>query len=226
MVRLPMGATDLESSAFHSYDDTPGDVNLTHFSVSHDTANIIPLLQQARQQPGLQILATPWSAPGWMKTSGQFDGSCSGSQSNTTNSLNPIYYNVYAQYFVKFVRAYQAHGLPIALVSMQNEPENCNSTCPTMNMTEPDEATFAGDLRTALNNAGLSTGILGFDHNWYYEPSPGTSIPDPYPAQLVADAGGDLAAIGYHCYDPGAPVRSQRLHPPGPLQPASGRPDD
>lgn len=207
MVRVPMGATDLISSYYESYDDTPGDVNVTRFSVAHDTKNIIPLLRQARQmQPGLRILATPWSAPRWMKQSGTFDGTCAGALSNVLNTLKPAYYGVYARYFVKFVQAYQGYGLPVGLVSMQNEPENCNSTYPTMNMTEPDEATFAADLRDALNKAHLTTGILGFDHNWYYEPSPGTSVPDPYPGELVGAAGSDLAAIGYHCYDRGNPA--------------------
>jgi O-glycosyl hydrolase len=194
MVRLPMGASDLEvSPSFQSYQDSPQ----AAFSVAHDTAYIIPLLQQAKGlQPGLQILATPWSAPGWMKTSGEFDGVC-GTGPNQTNSLLPVYYPAYAQYFVKFIQAYQSRGLPIAMVSMQNEPENCNSTYPTMNMTAADEATFAGDLSSALSAAHLtSTKILGFDHNWYTN----SGAVDTYAQDLVAAAGTKVGAIGYHCY--------------------------
>jgi O-glycosyl hydrolase len=200
MVRLPMGASDLESSSFQSYDDTPFDYKLTKFSVAHDTVNIIPLLQQAKGlQPGLQILATPWSAPGWMKTNGKFNGVCGGSD-DQSNTLAPDSYSTYAQYFVKFIQAYQSYGLPIAMVSMQNEPENCNSTYPTMNMTEGDELTFAGDLYSALSAVHLSlTKILGFDHNWYT--SQGTV--DKYAQNLVAAAGDKIGAIGYHCYGPG-----------------------
>ena len=198
MVRLPMGASDLESSSFQSYDDTPRDVTLAHFSVAHDTANIIPLLQQAKSlQPGLQILATPWSAPGWMKISGKFDGVCPG---DLLNTLAPDSYNTYAQYFVKFIQAYKSYGLPIAMVSMQNEPENCNTTYPTMNMTASDEATFAGDLYSALSAAHLTTTkILGFDHNWYTD----KGAVDTYAQSLLADAGSKVAAIGYHCYGAG-----------------------
>jgi O-glycosyl hydrolase len=198
VIRVPMGATDLISSPYQSYDDsTSADPTLSKFSVAHDTQNIIPLLQQARQlQPGLKLLATPWSAPAWMKQGGTFDGDCT---SEAANELYPWDYGVYAQYFVKFIEAYQGYGLPINLVSMQNEPENCSSSYPTMNMTEPEEAQFATDLRSALDKAGLTgTGILGFDHNWY-----NSSGVDPFPQALVSAAGNEIAAIGYHCYGDG-----------------------
>jgi glucosylceramidase len=62
--------------------------------------------------PRLKIVATPWSAPGWMKTSGSLiDG-----------HLQPAAYGPFAKYFVKFIQAYQAAGVPIYAVTMQNEP--------------------------------------------------------------------------------------------------------
>src|SRR5262249_26652822 len=134
------------------------------FSVAHDTATIIPVLQQAKRlQPGLTLLATPWSAPGWMKLGRKLVGSCAGSDPY----LNPDFYAAYANYFVKFVRAYQTYGLPISMVSMQNEPKNCNSTYPTMKMESGDQADFAPILYTELDLAGLrSVQILAYDHNW------------------------------------------------------------
>ena len=207
VVRVPMGATDLISSPYQSYDDSvQPDPALSKFSVAHDTVNIIPLLQQARQlQPGLKLLATPWSAPAWMKRGGTFNGDCA---SEAANELLPWDQGVYAQYFVKFVKAYQRYGLPIDLVSMQNEPEKCDSSYPTMNMTATEEAQFAGDLRAALNQAGLaSTGILGFDDNWY-----NNSGVDPFPGTLVSAAGNGIAAIGYHCYDDGGNLDAFQHH--------------
>ena len=201
-VRVPMGASDLVATNYQSYDDsaTP-DPDLTKFSIAHDATNIIPILQQAKSlQPGLKILATPWSAPGWMKTGGSFYGTCGGSQSN---SLNPTYFSTYASYFVKFAQAYAANGLPLFLMSMQNEPQNCITNDPTMTMTATDEITFASKLRPALTNAGLgSTGILAWDHNWYDQDTPKGGAPTTYPQTVATLAGGNVSAIGYHCYNP------------------------
>lgn len=200
-VRLPMGASDLSLSNY-SYDDMPAgqtDPTLAHFSVAHDTAYIIPVLQQAKSlNPALKLDATPWSAPAWMKNGDTWTGDCSG----TENYLNPAYYQAYANYFAKFVSAYSGtYNLPIYLVSMQNEPENCSSGYATMNFDatgpNPNEATFAGYLRSALNAAGYSgTQILGYDHNWYEA----DGQPTTYPQTLMAANGADVNGIGYHCY--------------------------
>jgi glucosylceramidase len=206
-VRLPMGASDISLNNY-SYDDTAGDTSLSHFSVGHDTAYIIPIMQQARSlSPSLKILATPWSAPGWMKIGGTFVGNCNGSSNYLQNAL----YTTYANYFVKFVQAYQnTYNLPIYMVSMQNEPHNCNSTYATMSMEPGDQATFSNNLRTALNNAGFSgIKILGWDHNWYENNSPST-----YPASVLG-ASNSVSAIGWHCYagpTPGAQAVGTTLH--------------
>ena len=199
-VRFPMGASD-EAVTNYSYDDVPSgqtDPTLAHFSVAHDTSYIIPILQQALSlNPDVEIDATPWSAPAWMKNGDTFTGDCSG----TEDYLNPADYSAYANYYAKFVSAYSSYGIPIYLVSMQNEPQNCSSGYATMNLDatgpNPNEASFASYLRSALNAAGHgSTQILGYDHNWY---GPDGS-PTTYPQQLMAANGADVNAIGYHCY--------------------------
>jgi glucosylceramidase len=200
-VRFPMGASD-EAVTNYSYDDMPAgqtDPTLAHFSVAHDTAYIIPVLQQALSlNPGIKIDATPWSAPAWMKNGDTFTGDCSG----TENYLNPSYYSAYADYFAKFVSAYSGtYGIPIYMVSMQNEPENCSAGYATMNLDatgpNPNEATFATYLRSALNSAGYGgVKILGYDHNWYES----DGDPTTYPQQLMAANGADVNGIGYHCY--------------------------
>ena len=200
-LRLPMGASDL-SRTNYSYDDMPPgqtDPSLSHFSVAHDTAYIIPVLQQARSlNPALKIDATPWSAPAWMKNGDTYVGDCSG----TENYLNPRYYSAYARYYAKFVAAYSGtYGIPIYLVSMQNEPQNCSSGYATMNLDatgpSPSEAAFAPDLRAALDAAGQrDTKILGYDHNWYGP----DGNPTTYPQSLMTSSGPDVDAIGYHCY--------------------------
>src|SRR5579875_2458623 len=199
-VRFPMGASDLSVSNY-SYDDMPAgqtDPGLTHFSVAHDTSYIIPVLRQAFSlNPDIKIDATPWSAPAWMKNGDTFTGDCSG----TENYLNPSYYSAYANYYAKFVSAYAGYGIPIYMVSMQNEPQNCSSGYATMNLDatgpNPNEASFAPYLRAALNAAGHgNVQILGYDHNWY---GPGGKA-TRYPQQLMAASGADVNAIGYHCY--------------------------
>jgi len=200
-IRLPMGASDLSLSNY-SYDDRPNgqaDPTLAHFSVSHDTAYIIPVLQQALSlDRGIKLDATPWSAPAWMKNGDTFVGDCSG----TENYLNPAYYSAYAKYYAKFVSAYSGtYGIPIYMVSMQNEPQNCSAGYATMNLDatgpNPNEAALAPYLRSALNSAGYGgTKILGYDHNWYGP----DGNPTTYPQDLTAAAGADVNAIGYHCY--------------------------
>ena len=111
-----MGASDLTRFDY-SYDDlatNQTDLNLTNFSIAHDQADIIPLVQQALLlNPQLKIMANPWSPPGWMKTSGSMIG----------GTLLPSMYAPFALYFVKYIQAYQAAGIPINYISLQNEPE-------------------------------------------------------------------------------------------------------
>ena len=115
-LRQPIGASDFSQSLF-SYDDMPSgqtDPTLAHFSIAHDNAYILPVLQQALSlNPNVTVMATPWSPPGWMKSSGSMIG----------GSLNSGDYQVFADYLTKFVQAYDAAGVPISLITAQNEPE-------------------------------------------------------------------------------------------------------
>ena len=77
-------------------------------------------------------MATPWSPPGWMKTSGSMIG----------GTLNSADYQVFANYLVKFVQAYDAAGVPISLITAQNEPEYSPSNYPGSTFTATQEANF------------------------------------------------------------------------------------
>ena len=115
-LRVAMGASGaMTTGAPYSYDDLPpGQTNptLSQFSIAHDLPYIVPTLQQALAlNPGLKILANPWSPPGWMKTNGTLDNS--GGQ----GSLLPSAYDSLAGYFVKFIQAYAAQGIPINAVT-------------------------------------------------------------------------------------------------------------
>ncbi|WNG48669.1 glycosyl hydrolase [Archangium minus] len=191
LVRLPMGASDFSRNSY-TYDDTCCDLN--DFSVAHDTAYIIPLLQQARQlNPELKIMALPWSAPAWMKFNNSLNGG---------GYLRNDLYGTYANYFVRFLQAYNSYGVPIHAISMQNEPHNANSTYPTMQMEASDQSNFAAqNLRPALNNAGFgSVKIIGWDHNWYDNGGP-AGFPHEVMSHNNSQARSAVAGVAYHCYE-------------------------
>jgi glucosylceramidase len=180
-LRQPIGATDF-SRSFYTYDDGAADPSLSRFSVAHDNAYILPLVTQARSlNPQLSIMATPWSAPAWMKTSNNLIG----------GSLADGNIGVYTDYLTKFAQAYQAAGAPIAYLSVQNEPEFSPPGYPGMPMSAAQQTTIINTLAPKLRTAGLSTKILGYDHNW----------DDTSYAQTVNNgAGSNVAGSAWHCY--------------------------
>jgi glucosylceramidase len=188
MLRVPMGASDLVHGPAYTYDDMPAgqaDPTLAHFSIEHDMAYIIPALQDAfKLNPDLKIVANPWSPPAWMKTTDLLGN----------GTLLPQYYAAWAQYFVKFVQAYKAQGVPVWSVTMQNEPHYEPGSYPGMRLEPADEATLAKTyLAPALKAAGLDTKIMVWDHNW-----DNTS----YAIDVLADpaAKAVVAGTAWHCY--------------------------
>jgi glucosylceramidase len=201
-LRQPIGASDFSQSLF-SYDDLPAgqtDPTLADFSIAHDQAYILPVLQQALSiNPAITIMATPWSPPGWMKTSGSMIG----------GTLNTADYQVFANYLVKFIQAYDAAGVPVSLITAQNEPEYSPSNYPGSTFTSTQEANFiANNLGPAIKAAGLKTGILAYDHNWNDPSFPETVLGDSSAAQYVT-------GVAWHCYsgDPSAQSTVEALYP-------------
>ena len=201
-LRQPIGASDFSQSLF-SYDDLPSgqaDPTLAKFSIAHDNAYILPVLQQALSlNPNITVMATPWSPPGWMKSSGSMIG----------GSLNSGDYQVFADYLTKFVQAYDAAGVPIALITAQNEPEYSPSNYPGSTFTAAQEASFIGsNLGPDLQKAGLSTKIIAYDHNWN-----DTSFPETVLGNSTA--GPYTAGAAWHCYagDPSAQTTVHNAYP-------------
>jgi glucosylceramidase len=186
-LRQPLGATDF-SRSFYTYDDGAADPGLSRFSVAHDQSYILPLVSQARSlNSGLSIMGTPWSAPAWMKTNNNLVG----------GSLSDSNVSVYADYLVKTAQAYQAAGAPLAYLSVQNEPQFSPPGYPGMLMPAAQQVSIINNLAPKLRAAGLSTKILGYDHNW-----DNTS----YPQTVLSGAGSNVAGTAWHCYagDPSA----------------------
>jgi glucosylceramidase len=195
-VRIPMGASDFSVNGPYSYDDLPAgqsDPTLAHFSISHDTAYILPVLQQAyKLNPAIRFMANPWSPPAWMKTNDSMIGMGNG-QSGTLNQAD---YGPLAQYFVKFLQAYQGapYNLPIYAITPQNEPLYVPTNYPGMSWPASDESNFIkNNLAPALASANLHPKILGFDFNW---------SSSSYAQSLLSDSAtnNDLAGIAWHCY--------------------------
>jgi glucosylceramidase len=213
-IRNPMGASDITRYDY-SYDDMPAgqtDPNLTNFSISHDLVDIVPLVKLAKQiNPRLKVMANPWSPPGWMKTSGSMTG----------GFLLSSDYAPFSDYFVKYIQAYKAHGIPIDYISMQNEPLFMPGNYPGMCMpasvsdtscgTSPtDETTAIRNELTALANAGLTTKILIYDHNWDRPDYPKTVLSNP---QIASSS--QIGGIAWHGYGgtPGAMSAVHDAHP-------------
>ena len=182
-IRDPMGATDFSASGAYSFDDNGPDPNLNNFSISHDLQHIIPLIKQAQGiNPAVRVMSNPWSPPAWMKNNNSMYG-------GTFNSAT--YSNSLAQYFVKYVQAYQGQNVPIYALSVQNEPLYSTSNYPSESLPAADEAGFITyNLGPALSTAGLSAvKIFGYDHNW-----DNTS----YPEQVAASS--YVTGSAFHCY--------------------------
>lgn len=171
-IRISVGASDLNANAF-TYNDLPEgetDTELKKFSLEKDKADLIPILKEVLQlNPELPILATPWSAPAWMKDNDSLKG----------GSLKPEYYSVYAQYFVKYIQAMKAEGITVHAITPQNEPLHPGNN-PSMYMTAKQQTVFIRDhLGPAFRNAGINTKIIVYDHN--------CDRPD-YPLTILNDA--------------------------------------
>lgn len=157
VVRISIAASDLSNSPY-SYNETSGDVNMNNFSLAGpDLTYLIPVINKILLiNPNIKILATPWSAPRWMKTNNSWVG----------GSLQNQYYAAYARYFVKYFQAMQAQGINIWAVTPQNEPENPYNE-PSMTMTSAQQKDFInnhlGPQKAAAGFGGVR--IIAFDHN-------------------------------------------------------------
>lgn len=186
-IRVPMGASDF-SLRHYSYDDMPGsetDSALTHFSIDDDRAEKIPLLQRALAiNPEVKLTASPWSPPAWMKSTGSL----------IKGTLLPRFYDSFSDYFVKFIQAYGAEGLPIYAIMVQNEPNFEPEDYPGMRLESPARARVIGDhLGPRLERAGIKTMIWDWDHNWDMPQSPLDVLAYP-PARKY------VQGVAWHCY--------------------------
>ncbi len=192
-LRISIGASDLNATTF-TYDDVAAgqtDINLTSFSLNPDMTDLIPLLKEILLiNPRIKILATPWSAPVWMKDNNSFTG----------GSLQANYYNVYAQYFVKYIQQMKTAGITIDAVTPQNEPLNPNNN-PSLVMTALQQANFIkNSLGPAFASANIPTKIIIYDHNCDQAAYPLTVLNDAQATPFINGSAfhlyaGDISAL-------------------------------
>lgn len=192
-LRITMGASDFSLEDF-TYNDLPAgqtDLALAQFSVAKDQTDLIPVLKSVvGLQPAIRIMATPWSAPAWMKTSGKLAG----------GSLKPEWYGAYANYFVKYLDAYQKEGIAIDAISVQNEPLH-QAAYPSMGMDSVAQGLFIKQhLGPLFKSKAMKTKILLYDHNWDRPGYPISILNDPQASQYVAGSafhayGGNVTAM-------------------------------
>ncbi|QCR25073.1 glycoside hydrolase family 30 beta sandwich domain-containing protein [Pontibacter sp. SGAir0037] len=157
-LRLNIGASDLSANVY-SYNDLPAgqtDPTLANFSLEPDRAYYLPVLKEILAiNPAIKLLATPWSPPTWMKTNNSTIG----------GNLKSEYYDAYALYLVKYIQAMRAEGITIDAITLQNEPLHDGNN-PSMYMSAADQASFIkNNIGPALQQAGLTTKIIIYDHN-------------------------------------------------------------
>ncbi|WP_314208376.1 glycoside hydrolase family 30 protein [Vagococcus salmoninarum] len=195
VIRNPMGASDY-ARTIYSYDDQPAgqvDPELKDFSIAHDLESILPLTKWAGDiNPDLQVFASPWSPPGWMKTSGIMNG----------GKLKEEYYEAYANYFVKFIQAYQERGIKINAITPQNEALFMPLHYPSMEFLAHEEGHFIKNyLKPAFEANQLATKILAYDHNW-------DRI--DYAFDVMDLAGDAVDGMAWHWYG-GRPISQSRV---------------
>jgi len=184
--------TTIHSSDFSSGSYTyikEGDKELKSFTVDHDKQYRIPMIKQAIAAAGgkLTMFASPWSPPAFMKSNNDMLHG---------GSLLPEYYQAWANYYVKFINAYQKEGIPLFGVSIQNEPMATQTWESCIYTAEQERDFLKNYLGPTLQKNGLSDKkIIVWDHNRdliFQRAS--TLLDDPQAAKYAW-------GIGFHWYE-------------------------
>jgi glucosylceramidase len=185
--RLTIGASDF-SRTHYSFDDLPAgetDPTLAHFSIEPNRLDVLPVVKRALAiNPSLTVMASPWSAPAWMKTT----------RSLIKGSLRPEAYDAFAEYLRRYIQAYEAERVPIFALTMQNEPHFEPDNYPGMRLTPEQRLDILKNhVGPLFQRSGVQTRILDWDHNWNEPNSPLTVLADSGARRYVS-------GVAWHCY--------------------------
>ena len=194
--RLTIGASDF-SRSHYSLDDMPrgeADPALSRFSIAPNLGDVVPVTQAALAvNPRLKVMASPWSAPGWMKDT----------DSLIKGTLKPQYHGAFARYLVRYVDAYAEQGIPITALTLQNEPDFEPDDYPGMRLHAAARADVIGlHLGPLLATRPRKVEIYDWDHNWDKPEQPLDVLRDPVAARYVD-------AVAWHCYGGDVSAQSQ-----------------
>ena len=143
----------------YTYAPDDGDVELTNFSIDEDRDDLIPMIKDAMavSKDGFNIVASPWTAPPWMKDNKAYVG----------GKLLPEYYESFALYFSKYIDAYKAEGIDIWGLTPVNEPHGNGNNWESMHFSPEEETDFVQNhLGPKLEADGKGAiNILGYDQN-------------------------------------------------------------
>jgi glucosylceramidase len=206
-IRHTIGASDFSvdengNPISYTYDDTNGelDLELNHFSIEKDQDVITALRGVQAKKRDLKIVGSPWTAPPWMKYGEKiFNGWY-------LDYTNEEIYRAYANYFVRYVQAYEQKGIHIDSITIQNEPKFTSPNYPTMSMSAEEQAKFIGHyLGPAFESNSIDTKIISYDHNWEGALDYTTVLFQKEDAKKYTDG------TAFHCYE-GNPDAMTQVH--------------
>lgn len=200
VARLCVGSSDYAEQV---YDFAPvaDDMKMEHFDASHDDKDILPVVKLARKyNPELFLFSSPWSPPGWMKTSHAMQGGW----------MREDYVEAYALYYLRFLQYYLKNGVRINALTPQNETETDQSSRMPACLWHPDiEMKFAKAMRRLLDeNEFADVKIWLLDHNFIMWHHAAYEMDDP-------ETKAACAGIAWHPYE-GQPEQVtvfRKLHP-------------
>lgn len=192
LIRVCIGGSDFSMNEF-THCDTKG---ISNFKIhSSDVEYLFPILDEIYKiNPDVQIIGSPWTCPKWMKMGVNGNGT---HDSWTSGRLNPVYYEDYATYFVKWIQAFEGRGYKILAVTLQNEPLNHGNSS-SLYMPWTDQRDFLNVVGPAFRAANIKAKILVFDHNYNYD---NQQDQQQYPSKIFASTAGKYAAgSAWHNY--------------------------
>ncbi|ALJ04180.1 hypothetical protein APS56_03020 [Pseudalgibacter alginicilyticus] len=138
--RTAIGASDFGIDAY-SYSEVANDFKMKNFSIERERTSVIPFIQMAyKYNPDMQLFASPWSPPGWMKESGLMDRGEEFPEKNVLKD-DPKIYKAYATYFSKYVDAYAKEGITVNKIVIQNE-QDISTKYPSCHMSPEQMGEF------------------------------------------------------------------------------------
>lgn len=187
LARTNIHSCDFSSGSYTYVNE--GDKELASFNVDHDRQFRIPFIKQAIAASGgrLNLFASPWSPPAFMKDNNNM---------LRGGKLKPEFYQAWANYFVKFIKAYEREGIPIWGVSIQNEPMATQKWESCIFSAEEERDFLKNHLGPTIKKQVAGKKIIVWDHNrdLIYQRAR-TILTDPKAAQYVW-------GVGYHWYEP------------------------